>query len=297
MALNRLRHLIEHTQSHSTEAHVSDCVVSHSDYKYTVDKYANKVFTKEQRDFYEKNGYIIIRNLLPQSDIDICNKRFDDLVANPSLRKPEMLVMRDISIVKSNKLSKERTKKAEVTKLQNFTYDEIFHKHYLAHPKVIKYCQAFIGYDMRSWHQMYISKPTDPGTLSSRHPLHQDVFYFPINNDDRGVAVWTALQKVNRHNGGLCVIPGSHKTQLLPHDYPKWNGPVNHGYVAIPQKVFDKVASQRVHPDMNPGDCIFFHPLAIHGSSANLSNKYRRSLCCHFINPVICGYKPLNTPS
>ena len=47
-----------------------------------------------------------------------------------------------------------------------------------------------------------------------------------------------------------------------------------------------------MHLNMEPGDCVFFHALTIHGSSANLSNKFRRSLCCHFLNSKLCGYQP-----
>ena len=90
---------------------------NNANYRYTVDKFVDRVFTKEERDFYEENGYIVIRGLLPIKDVNICNKRFDDLVSNPSLRIPEMLVMRDISLKKKG-LTKDRTNKSEVTKLQ-----------------------------------------------------------------------------------------------------------------------------------------------------------------------------------
>ena len=110
------------------------------------------------------------------------------------------------------------------------------------------------------------------------------------------VACWTALQPITRQNGGLCVIPGSHKHpdtgNILYHDYPKWNGPANHLYVGIPQDIYMKVRRKRIHLKMEPGDCVFFHGLTIHGSSANLSDRFRRSLCCHFLNSKLCGYQP-----
>ena len=110
------------------------------------------------------------------------------------------------------------------------------------------------------------------------------------------VACWTALQPVNRKNGGLCIIPGSHKAaetgKILEHGYPKWSGPSNHLYVAIPDDIYMNARRKRIHLDMEPGDCVFFHGLTIHGSSANLSNRFRRSLCCHFMNSKLCGYEP-----
>jgi hypothetical protein len=39
-----------------------------------------------------------------------------------------------------------------------------------------------------------INKPPDSGSLSSRHPLHQDLHYFPFRPADRIVCAWTAMQ-------------------------------------------------------------------------------------------------------
>ena len=52
--------------------------------------------------------------------------------------------------------------------------------------------------------------------------MHQDLHYFPFRPADRIVCSWTAMQRINRQNGGLVVIPGSHKGQLMEHVYPKW---------------------------------------------------------------------------
>lgn len=69
---------------------------------------------------------------------------------------------------------------------------------------------------------MFINKPPDSGALTSRHPLHQDLYYFPLRPADRIVAAWTALEEVTTSNGCLVVIPGSHRGELLPHGYPDW---------------------------------------------------------------------------
>lgn len=90
-------------------------------------------------------------------------------------------------------------------------------------------------------HTMLINKPPDPGSKTSRHPLHQgqfihffkndfydfnfsliDLYYFPFRPADSIVCSWTAMERVNRQNGCLVVLPGTHKGELLKHDYPKW---------------------------------------------------------------------------
>ena len=64
--------------------------------------------------------------------------------------------------------------------------------------------------------------------------MHQDLHYFPFRPADRIVCSWTAMQHVNRENGCLSVVPGSHAHgELLPHGYPEWEKGYNSMYYGI----------------------------------------------------------------
>ena len=69
---------------------------------------------------------------------------------------------------------------------------------------------------------LFFLQPPDPGTKTSRHPLHQDLHYFPFRPADRIVCSWTAMEKVDQSNGCLVVLPGTHTGTLLAHEYPNW---------------------------------------------------------------------------
>ena len=88
--------------------------------------------------------------------------------------------------------------------------------------QIVDYVECFLGEDVLAMHTMLINKPPDPGKLSSRHPMHQDLYYFSFRPVDRIVCAWTAMEKINRENGCLVVLPGTHKGKLLQHDYPEW---------------------------------------------------------------------------
>lgn len=118
---------------------------------------------------------------------------------------------------------------------------------------------------MNAMHTMLINKPPDAGAETSRHPLHQDLHYFPFRPADRIVCAWTAMETVTRENGCLVVLPGSHRGMLQPHEYPGWENGVNKMYHGIVG--FD--GHNRVHLPMEKGDTVFFHPILIHGSGAN----------------------------
>ncbi|CAM9552732.1 unnamed protein product [Lampetra fluviatilis] len=111
---------------------------------------------------------------------------------------------------------------------------------------------------------------------TSRHPLHQDLHFFPFEPADRIECAWTAMQPIDLENGTLVVLPGTHKGDLKPHAYP---GGVNKLYHAVLD--FDP-ATPRFHLTMEKGDTVFFHPLLIHGSGMNRTDGFRK------VRPRLC---------
>ncbi|OTF76238.1 hypothetical protein BLA29_014875 [Euroglyphus maynei] len=41
---------------------------------------------------------------------------------------------------------------------------------------------------------------------------------------------------------------------------------------------------------MERGDCLFFHPLLIHGSGMNRTNGFRKAISCHYASSTDCHY-------
>ena len=136
--------------------------------------------------------------------------------------------------------------------------------------------EELVGPDLISMNSMYLNKPPN---VDARHPLHQDLIYFPFRPADQIVGVWTALEKITRENGCLVVIPGSHKGELLEHDYPDWE---HKNFLFFGVKDLD--ASGRIHIEMEAGDTVFFHSMMIHGSGFNRTQHLRRAIAVHFAN-------------
>lgn len=267
------------TTSHKTTS-TNNTASSSPKYRFTSDF---SILTPEQRQFYEENGYLVVRNLVPQSDLDRYRQHFIAIAEGKIPKATGTLMMRDVAIAKK----KEMGEKA-ITKLQDWQNDPVLFD-YCKHPAVLKYVQSVIGPNVASVHTMLINKPPDVGLGSSRHPPHQDLFYFPFRPSEKIVCSWTAMQVINKENGCLYVKPGSHHSELLPHTYPN-DGIVNKAYHGI-QGVSDKEIASYSHVDMEPGDTIFFHPQLIHGSGPNLSQHYRKAISCHYASTE-CFYVP-----
>ncbi|XP_030006364.1 phytanoyl-CoA dioxygenase, peroxisomal [Sphaeramia orbicularis] len=238
--------------------------------RYTLD---NNLLTPEQRLFYEENGFILIKNLVSDEDIEKFRREFERICLQ-EVKIPGMVVMRDVAIAKSEFVPDQKA----VSKLQDFQEDpELFQ--YCSLPQILKYVECFTGPNIMAMHTMLINKPPDAGKKTSRHPMHQDLHYFPFRPADRIVCSWTAMETVNRQNGCLVVLPGTHKGTLKEHDYPEWEGGVNKMYHGVRDYNPDH---PRVHLVMEKGDTVFFHPLLIHGSGMNQTQGFRKAISCHY---------------
>lgn len=276
-AADRLKHLMGHLdlppasiRASPTSVHVSTSAKPLR-LRYSLDN--NHLLSPEQRLFYEENGFLLIKNLISPEDIDKFRQEFER-ICRREVEVPGLMVMRDVAIAKSEFVPDQRA----VSKLQDFQEDpELFR--YCALPQVLKYVESFIGPNIMAMHTMLINKPPDAGKKTSRHPMHQDLHYFPFRPADRIICAWTAMETVNRQNGCLVVLPGTHTGTLQEHDYPEWEGGVNKMYHGVRDYDPDH---PRVHLEMDKGDTVFFHPLLIHGSGMNQTQGFRKAISCHY---------------
>lgn len=248
----------------------SGLAVQNDQFEFTL---PSPLLDRKQRAFYETNGFLVIKGLINKDDLETYRQQFE-LICKGEVTVPAITIMRDVTISKTEYVADQKA----ITKVQNFQNDEVLFS-YCKAPQVVDYVEAFTGPNVKAMHTMLINKPPDPGKKSSRHPMHQDLYYFPFRPANRVVCAWTAMEKVNRQNGCLVVLPGTHKGELLQHDYPEWEGGVNKYYHGV--RHFDP-KSPRVHLDMEAGDTVFFHPLLIHGSGMNRTEGFRKAISCHY---------------
>jgi phytanoyl-CoA hydroxylase len=233
----------------------------------------------DQRAGLLESGYLVVRRLFEPAELRPWITRLGELVSGEAEASEGMLIMRDVMVAKGV-VRPERPADA-VAKVQDFDGDPVL-RTYTEHPRLLEFVEPIVGGDIVSIHCMLINKP--PG-VDGRHPFHQDLLYFPFRPADRILGAWTALEPVDRENGCLSVVPGSHRGGLSKHVNPDWDY-LNMGYFAA-----EGVGAHpgRVHLEMQPGDTVFFHPLLLHGSGRNRSSGYRRAISSHFADAA-CRY-------
>ncbi len=120
-------------------------------YEFTLN--SSEFLSVEQRNSYEQLGFIVVKNLVKQADLDKFKRRFQK-ICTEKIRVNGMTVMKDVTIAKSEFLEGERA----ITKVQDFCQDdELFE--YCCLPDVVKYVKAFTGNNIMAMHTMLINKP------------------------------------------------------------------------------------------------------------------------------------------
>ncbi|MFD3475245.1 phytanoyl-CoA dioxygenase family protein [Streptomyces sp. NPDC058695] len=159
-------------------------------------------------------------------------------------------------------------------------YPRIMHPHliddtamrYLLDPRITAIVADLIDEEPIAAQSMLYFKP--PGARGQA--LHQDNFYLRVE-PGTCVAAWVALDHVDRDNGGLEVVPGTHLMDLFCPEEADPDTYFTREYVPPPAGL------ARVPVDMEPGDVLFFNGSLVHGSEPNTTtDRFRRSFVCHY---------------
>jgi hypothetical protein len=143
-------------------------------------------------------------------------------------------------------------------------------------PSVLDPVEQLLGPDIIMFTAFMIAKPEGAG---QEVPWHQDGHYSPHRPLD-GLSVWIALDVVDRENGCVRFVPGSHANGLIPH-YKEGRKDVstNHN---IDRNYFDPDSA--VDAVLAPGQFSMHGVYTIHGSNPNMSNRPRAGFVIDYMS-------------
>ncbi len=153
-----------------------------------------------------------------------------------------------------------------------------------------------LGGAVRFWHDQLFCKPAKHGGVVA---WHQDYSYWTRTQPMAHLTCWIGLDDSTRDNGCLLYVPGSHRWPLLP--VTGLAGDME----AIRAVLNDEQWRQFQNPveiELKKGECSFHHPLMVHGSYANRTDRPRRATVINVIRdgvesasdePPLAGVPPV----
>ncbi|MCB9876547.1 MAG: phytanoyl-CoA dioxygenase family protein [Planctomycetes bacterium] len=122
-----------------------------------------------------------------------------------------------------------------------------------------------------------VAKP--PGRSGAVFHWHQDLGYWPITEDTRTATFWLALDDIADDNGGVRFVDGSHREPALREHLPlQGDRDSNHTLMAQVDPDVDRIRSTV----MKRGSVTVHHERTVHGSSGNISARWRRGYVLAF---------------
>lgn len=128
-----------------------------------------------------------------------------------------------------------------------------------------------LGGSVRFWHDQLFCKPPHHGGVVA---WHQDFSYWTRTRPMAHLTCWIGLDDATPDNGCLHYVPGSHRWPLLP-----VTGLAG-GMDAIQTVLSDEQrdAFKPVPAVLKKGFATFHHPLTVHGSYGNTTDRPRRAV-------------------
>ena len=152
----------------------------------------------------------------------------------------------------------------------------------LWNPAFLMPASQLLGGAVRFWHDQLFCKPAHHGGVVA---WHQDYSYWTRTRPMAHLSCWIGLDDSTSENGCVHYVPGSHKWNLLP-----ITGLANDMH-AIESVLTDEQKSQfkPVPIELKKGECSFHHPLMVHGSYANVSDRPRRGAVINVFRDGVCS--------
>lgn len=213
---------------------------------------------KKQIDYYYKNGFINLENVLQGEALAFAN---ENVSAAVYLRKEQ------------DKRTFQEKSEYEKSFLQCgylcWDYETI--KYFVLAKKFAGIARDLMQVKhVRLWHDQALYK--EPGGNSTA--VHQDCSYWPIAYPQYTITMWMALEDVTLNMGCLYFYPGSHEERQKEY-VDIFKNP------HLPERLKDKKEVKFV---LKAGDVTFHSGLLFHGAGNNQTNKLRKGMTIIYVS-------------
>lgn len=216
------------------------------------------LISPEQRSFFEKEGYLIVEDLISMEEVEYYNELYNSFLDNSI----------DASSYRSD-LSGSESKDEKITQIMvpSKLVPELLLKP--IHKKSLAIAKTLMGDDIELDFDMLINKAPQTNTKT---PWHQDAAYWIDMPDKRAASCWVAIDHAFLDNGCMWYTPRSHLSDILPHVQMGNKGALS----------CDGSEANSVYVELKPGSCVFHQGGTLHYSRGNSTQNNRRALITNF---------------
>jgi ectoine hydroxylase-related dioxygenase (phytanoyl-CoA dioxygenase family) len=219
------------------------------------------VLTETERTQFERDGFLVKKGLISREWIAQISTEIDALHERMAQQAPQGVGV-----------SWEHLQEGRPRRIRQLMNSEVVSptlNKTVRCDHVLDIIESLMGPKISLFHSKLLMKAAQDGTVT---PWHQDYAYWK-RGENRPVQIncMLAIDAATRENGCIQFAPGTQKQGLLTHEQRK-----NMSFGVFLPGYFNE-RPDAVAVEMEPGDCVFFGPLVIHGSDGNRSQRDRRA--------------------
>ncbi|MBR8833965.1 MAG: phytanoyl-CoA dioxygenase family protein [Stigonema ocellatum SAG 48.90 = DSM 106950] len=243
------------------------------------DKMYNLLTTADDiRNYYDENGYVILRNLIPTELCDEARsffktevKPYDAYLYRQASSNPEKHILTSYGYMLNSLLN---IQDLNTDRFPNFKKLGLS---ILTHENMHEAVCTILGESAKIIQTMFFEG--NPATWA-----HQDTYYLDSSELGRMTAAWVAVEDIQPGAGRFYIYPGSHKIDISQNG-GDFDIAFNHSrYKQLVLDIINKYQLECRAPNMRKGDVLFWNSKTIHGSLETLQPQYSRSsFTAHYI--------------
>jgi ectoine hydroxylase-related dioxygenase (phytanoyl-CoA dioxygenase family) len=219
------------------------------------------MLSPEDISFFYENGYLAGIRILNEPQLE---RLMDDLAQLMSSEYANDVRFYEYHRNESPDDSKTLFHALGAWRLSEPFHDLIFHR------TIAAVATQLLKGPVRFWHDQLFVKPAGDGAVVA---WHQDYSYWTRTKPVAHLTCWIGLDDSTSENGCLHYVPGSHRWNLLPRtDLAGDMTAVLEVLTEEQRREFAPVAVE-----LKAGEASFHHPMMLHGSYENRSERPRRA--------------------
>jgi ectoine hydroxylase-related dioxygenase (phytanoyl-CoA dioxygenase family) len=236
---------------------------------------ASAIVTADQIEKFRRDGFVVIDNLLTETEVEVFGAAVDRAVADRKGDDPRTLAEKSLY-------------EQSFTQCMNLWEDHPAVAPLTFHHKISEAATILIGVPaLRLWHDQALYK--DAGGRYTEP--HQDQPYWPMNEIDT-LTAWIPFDGSTRENGCMAYVPGSHRAGVRKF--------VNIFTADESVKILEEPAIAAIAPvyvEVPRGSVAFHHGLTVHLAMGNKSDRTRRVHTMIYFRDGATRTKPYVHPS
>lgn len=235
------------------------------------------VLSKEQLDFYDREGYLVLEDLLSDQDMEAPRQAMNEKVSMiaDNLFAEGLITDKLEQLPFPNRLGELFTglTDKDFLKYGRGWRDRIpGYFHLMSNEKILDAVESLIGNEIFS-SPVYNVRPKIPGVAAGAVPWYQDKSYWPNANANPVITVWISFVDATLENGCLHLKPRTHGERVMEWNKETYTGT---GYTALHEE--DLAKWETLPLPVKAGTAILFNDRLLHMSTPNKSMGVRWSV-------------------